>query len=159
FRNPPGRLAEHDDVADILGRQQRAHRTAHHRLAADRDQCLQISPVRFSESIAPGPRTGEHDRGVFHVSSQLTTGCPRAARSLACASRTAWKIRLTIVHHATNTRPVSGLKNGSEPARMTMFGLRRAVTSRNLLSSGRQTWISMPWNRLIQMPSMARWAT
>ena len=31
-----------------------------------------------------------------------------------------------------------------------MFGLRRAVISRNLLSSGRHTWISMPPKRWIE---------
>ena len=39
--------------------------------------------------------------------------------------------------------PRSGRRNSRAPTRITMFGLRRAVISRNLLSIGRQTWISM----------------
>jgi len=39
-----------------------------------------------------------------------------------------------------------------------MFGLRRAVTSRNLLSIGRHTWISS-FSRLMKIHSMIRWAT
>ena len=39
-----------------------------------------------------------------------------------------------------------------------MFGLRRAVTSLNLLSIAPPDWISAS-SRLMKMPSMMRWAT
>ena len=40
-----------------------------------------------------------------------------------------------------------------------MFGLRRAVISRNLLSIGRHTWMCMPPKRRMNTPSITRCAT
>ena len=98
--------------ADALASQQRAHRPPHHRLAA-RSGSAPSCPCRTAaaKSSRPGPRSGEHDRGI---ASRLEPGDdlpPRAACSVICASRTAWKIRLTSVHQATSTRPASGRPN------------------------------------------------
>ena len=52
-------------------------------------------------------------------------------------------------------KPELGPPEQSAATRMTMFGLRRAVIKRNLLSTGRQTCISMP-SCLMNKPSIIR---
>ena len=118
---------------------------AHHRLAADRDQRLQVGAMRSRERIAPGPRAGEHERGPAAHASQETIGSPRAAcgRWPGPAARRG-RSGDTSVHSATSSSPMSGRPNSSAATRITMFGLRRAVISRNWLSIGRQTWMCMP---------------
>src|SRR3954447_6218390 len=153
------RLRQHDDVSDLGTGEQGAERAQHHRLARGRDQRLVAEHHRLRQRIAPRTRTREQEGRPATHDSQETIGLPRAACSLACASRTAWKNRLTMVHHATATKPASGRPNSSAATRITMFGLRRAVTRRNLLSIGRHTWMCILPKRRMKMPSITRWAT